>query len=87
MISEYLMPVSKKMIQDLIQCEENESGNISKQSKSSDLEFSLGFLFTKGFIGTKKQLREGSVQICTFLTVEGGQLLEKYGLIEQMQSK
>ena len=81
MIKPYLNPVSKKMIQDLMQCEENELGNIGKQSKTDDFEFSLGYLYAKGLIGTQKQLLEGIVQVCTFLTVDGRLLLEKYGLM------
>lgn len=81
MIKSYLNPVSKKMIQDLMQCEENELGNIGKQSKSDDFEFYLGYLYVKGLIETKKQIVEGIVQVCTFLTIDGSLLLEKYGLI------
>jgi|GEM_PF-3646190 len=43
-MKQYLTPVSKKMIKDLMQCEENESGIIGKKSKFNDMEFSVGYL-------------------------------------------
>ena len=43
--------------------------------------FSLGYLYMKGLIETKKQVVEGIVQVCTFLTIDGSLLLEKYGLM------
>ena len=80
-MKQYLTPVSKKMIKNLMQCEENESGIIGKKSKSNDMEFSVGYLYAMGLIGTQKELLEGIVQVCTFLTVDGRLLLEKYGLM------
>ena len=79
-MKQYLTPVSKKIIKDLMRCEENESGIIGKESKFNDMEFSVGYLYAKGLIGTRKELGEGIIQVCTFLTIEGSRLLEKHGL-------
>lgn len=73
--------ISNKTIEELMQCEKNEFANCVEQNNSDDLEFSLGYLYAKGLIGTQKRLIEGIIEIYTFLTLEGNLLLEKYGLI------
>ena len=77
MIKESLPPVSKKMIQDLIKLEEKKLTNIGALVNSHNLEYSIGYLYSKGLIETKKQVVDGVVQVCTFLTDEGSQVLEK----------
>ena len=81
MIKSYLNPVSKKMIQDLMKCEEKKLTNAGASINSDNLEYSIGYLYSKGLIETKKQVVEGIIQVCTFLTVDGSLLLEKYGLM------
>ena len=81
MITLHVNPVSKRIIQDLIKCEEKELNNNVTSINPDNLEYSIGYLYSKGLIETKKQVVEGIVQVCTFLTVDGSLLLEKYGLI------
>lgn len=76
MIKESLTPASKKMIQDLMECEEKLTKN-SALINSDNLEYSVGYLYAKGLIKIKKQVVEGNVQVCTFLTDEGSRVLEK----------
>ena len=77
MIKKYLTPASKKMIQDLMKCEEETLTNTGASINSDNMEYSIGYLYSKGLIETKKQVAEGIVQVCTFLTEEGHRILEK----------
>ena len=71
------MPVSQKMIQELMEWETQKHTNTRTSINSNNLEFSMGYLYAKGLIETKKQVVDGLVQICTFLTAEGKRILEK----------
>ena len=82
MIKESLMPVSKKMIQDLMKCEEEKITNSDTSINSNNEEFSIGYLYARGLIVTRKQVVEGNVQIGTFLTEEGSRILGKSGVIK-----
>ena len=82
MIKEFLTPASKKMIQDLMKCEEVKLTNTDALIKSNNLEYSIGYLYAKGLIKTQKQVVEGNVQVCTFLTNEGSRILGKSELMK-----
>ncbi len=85
MIKEFLTPASKKMIQDLMKCEEEKLTHTGALIKSDNLEYSIGYLYGKELIKIKKQLVEGNVQVCTFLTNEGSRILGKSGLMKPLK--
>ena len=82
MVKEFLAPASKKMIQDLMKCEEVKLTNTGASIKSDNLEYSIGYLYAQGFIKTKKQLVEGNVQVCPFLTDESSRILGRSRLMK-----
>ena len=87
MIKESLTPGSKKMIKDLMKCKEEMLTNTDALIKSDDLEYSIGHLYTKGLMKTKKQLLEGNFQVCPLLTDKGSRILGKSGsLIKKLNT-
>lgn len=74
MYRKYVTPLSKRMIQKLIQLYTTDPSN---QSAFHDFDYYIGQLYKKGIVQIKKQLENGSFVIFISLTEAGKELLKK----------
>lgn len=77
----YLRPLSKSMIQKLIQCQKIEQeGNRERQYRMEDMSYAVAPLYKRGLIEVRKNVVDNKILHCVFLTQAGKDYLKNLSI-------